>query len=88
MSTHKIYPLKDVISPDVLKAAGLTSARDLRAVATGDVRPPKKGEWYLSGAIVEAYQAHHDFKDAYHIARLVEIKTTIEIKQWLDEKKT
>jgi hypothetical protein len=42
-----------------------------KAVATGEMRPPKAGEWYLSGAIVEAYRARADLSTAYHIARLV-----------------
>jgi hypothetical protein len=32
-----------------------------------DFRAPKKGEWYLSGAIVEAYQAPNDLTDEYQI---------------------
>lgn len=39
---------------------------------TGECRPPKKGEWYLSGAVVEAYKATADYKgESFHIARLV-----------------
>jgi len=30
-------------------------------------RAPKKGEWYLSGAIVEAYQAPNDLTTEYTI---------------------
>lgn len=30
--------------------------REMRAIKTGEFRKPKLGEWYLSGAIVEAYQ--------------------------------
>lgn len=33
-------------------------------VATGEVRPPKRGEWFLSGAIVEAYEAFGDHPDS------------------------
>lgn len=34
-------------------------------------RTPLKGEWYLSGAIVEAYQARNDFVvDKFHIAKV------------------
>lgn len=36
-------------------------------------RPPKKGEWYLSGAFVEAYQAPNDLSTAFHIAIPVEL---------------
>jgi hypothetical protein len=44
-----------------------------RAVATGEFRPPLKGEWYLSGAIVEAYMAPADQSErmVFRIARLV-----------------
>ena len=36
-------------------------------VRTGEKRPPRKGEWYLSGAIPQAYQAPNDLNSAYHI---------------------
>ena len=43
------------------------------ARATGEVRPPKKGEWYLSGAVVEAYRARNDMTGgAFQIAARVE----------------
>jgi hypothetical protein len=45
----------------------------VRAVATGERRPPRRDEWYLSGAIVEAYQAPHDLCEPYLIARLVRV---------------
>lgn len=34
----------------------------------GEKRAPKKGEFYLSGAIVEAYRAPNDLTTEYHIA--------------------
>lgn len=40
-----------------------------------DFRVPKKGEWYLSGAIPEAYQAKGDLSSPYHVVRLVRIET-------------
>jgi hypothetical protein len=36
---------------------------------TGELRPPKKGEWYLSGAIPGAYLAKADLSTPYHIMR-------------------
>lgn len=30
------------------------SHKTFRAIATGEFREPEKGEWYLSGAIIEA----------------------------------
>jgi hypothetical protein len=45
----------------------------LRAEATGEFRVPGKGEWYLSGAIPEAYKAGHKHRmtTKFNIARLV-----------------
>lgn len=37
-------------------------------------RCPKAGEWYLSGAIIYAYRAHHDLTTAYHIAEIVRVR--------------
>lgn len=39
-----------------------------RAVYAGYKAKPKKGQWYLSGAIVEAYQAPEDLTTEYPIA--------------------
>lgn len=35
---------------------------------TGEKRPPKAGEWYLSGSIIAPYQSLGDMPYAYHIA--------------------
>lgn len=37
--------------------------RKVKAVWTGEKRPVKAGEWYLSGAIPEAYQAFGNIAD-------------------------
>ena len=42
-----------------------------RAMPTGEFRKPKKGEWYLSGAIVEVYQAPNNLTIEFYIAKLV-----------------
>jgi hypothetical protein len=49
----------------------------IAAKRTGEHRPPKAGEWYLSGAEIAAYYAPNDFGDAspYHIAELVIVET-------------
>ena len=39
------------------------------AVATGEHRPPKAGELYISGALPMAYRAPNDFGTSYNIAR-------------------
>jgi hypothetical protein len=41
-----------------------------RIRATGEYRYPRRGEWFLSGAIVEAYRAHSDLSVQYAIAEL------------------
>ena len=48
--------------------------KNYRAISTGTIRPPKKGEYYLSGAIPEAYRAPNDLTVSHHIARIVRIK--------------
>ena len=49
----------------------------IRGKTTGEFRKPKKGEWYLSGAIPEAYCAPGDLSCEYNILRLVVIEKTI-----------
>ena len=52
------------------------SVREIVAIPTGIVRSPKKGEWYLSGAIVEAYYCYSDYATAeFPIAKLGRKKT-------------
>lgn len=65
----KVHPLGRYTIADSLNAAerkeGFTYA-----VYTGEKRPPRRGEWYLSGAIVGAYRAHSDLSTEFHIATL------------------
>jgi len=73
----RTYPLGDAPTAD---ETGKASFRDrysgkFRAVATGEKRPPSKGEWYLSGAIVTAYRAPNNLSTPFHIARLVRVET-------------
>lgn len=51
--------------------------QNVRAVPTGEFRCPRKGEWYLSGAIVCAYRAGGNFTSKYHIARLVAVRRVV-----------
>lgn len=49
---------------------------EFRIQCTGEFRRPNAGEWYLSGAIIEGYQAGSDyFESAYYIGRVVRVKT-------------
>lgn len=41
---------------------------DKRYSATGEFRPPRKGEYYLSGAIITAYKAVNDLTQSHWIA--------------------
>jgi hypothetical protein len=65
---RKLYRLADYVP-------GYPLATDLRAQETGEKRPPQKGEWYLSGAVVEAYRAKNNLSQAYYIVRIVRVKT-------------
>lgn len=62
----EVFPIADgeVLPPGNTRA-------NTRARATGEFRRPRKGEWYLSGAILEAYRAPSDLSAEFHIARLV-----------------
>ena len=62
---HGLYPLGDYVP-------GL--GHGFRAEPTGEHRPPRTGEWYLSGAITAAYRALGDLSTAYHIARIVRVE--------------
>lgn len=48
---------------------------------TGERRPPRAGEWFLSGAIITAYQAKNDLNTSYHIAKLVKIRKVETIEE-------
>ncbi len=79
------YKLGDLATVRELKALGFgplprtvrmwgESSRDgryVRAEYTGEKRPPRAGEWYLSGAIPTAYRAPSDLSSTYMILRLV-----------------
>jgi hypothetical protein len=51
-----------------------------KARHTGKFRAPRRGEYYLSGAIPEAYRAPNDLTSAYWIMKLVRVEVkTIEV---------
>ena len=69
MNTPRFYSLARYSSglPEPL------SAKDIKAqfILTGEQRAPKRGEYFLSGAIPEAYLALADMEQEYYIlARL------------------
>jgi hypothetical protein len=59
-SGSRLYPIAEA---DRTYAGSATKVR-----ATRETRPPKKGEWFLSGAEVEGYFAHNDLATPYTIA--------------------
>lgn len=79
----KLYQLEDWPPIDERKALGESEitgripVNEIRAIKTGEMRCPKKGEWFLSGAIPEAYQATNDLTQEYRIAKLVRIKRVV-----------
>lgn len=64
----KYYPLAE---GEAKHARGATVERIPRVQLTGEIRPPRKGEWYLSGAIPEGYMAVNDLETSYSICTLV-----------------
>ena len=73
----RTFPLGDTPTADETGGAAFRERYKgtFRAVSTGEKRPPRKGEWYLSGAIVTAYRAPNDLSTTFHIARLVRVET-------------
>lgn len=55
----------------------MTFKRNFRAYFTGETRCPKKGEWFLSGAIIEAYKAPNNLTTPYKIAKLLLTETKV-----------
>lgn len=54
-----------------------------RATHAGEFRAPLKGEYYLSGAIPEAYKAPNDLADPFWIMNIFEV--TVETIQVVKE---
>lgn len=46
-----------------------SSPRRLREYAIEGMRPPRRGEYYLSGAVVAAHMAPNDLSSAYIVVR-------------------
>jgi len=74
----KLHRLADRPTPAECTSLGVKNGHGhgLRGALTGEFRIPKKGEWYLSGAIPEAYRAPTDeMRTPYYILRLVRVET-------------
>ncbi len=66
----KYIPLADEPSPEELAALNVEDRIGVRAVATGEHRPPRQGEWFLSGSYIKPFRAESDLPTAYNIAKL------------------
>jgi hypothetical protein len=62
------YPIADEYRTCVNPGMGV------RAMWTGEKRKPRKGEWYLTGAIITAYLSPADLDYPAYIAKLVRTK--------------
>ena len=85
------YLLADMPNRDELLALGIdqnarvirsivhpkTEGVSIKAILTNQFREPMKGEWYLSGAIPEAYRAINDLSTKYRILKLVLVRQTV-----------
>lgn len=97
MIKKAFYPLADGLSQQDVARLGITrkeikgcpmpsmgmSYRNIKAVPTGDMRKPNPGEWFLSGAVVEAYRhgGKETLSTAYYIAKLVLTVTTVAVSE-------
>jgi len=84
MKTSEFYPISDRPTVQEMKQLGLDTSfnsryghRNVYAEYIGEKREPKKGEWYLSGAIATAYRAPNNLSTIFHIARLIRVKKQI-----------
>lgn len=75
----KIYPVSISELRHLNRIRGNTPLQRLGAIKTGEKRPPLQGEWYLSGAIVEAYYAPNDLITPFLIAKIVETQQSTEV---------
>jgi hypothetical protein len=75
----RIYPIAACFQHRVVARA--TGTGEPRAIWTGERRPPRKGEWYLSGAVIGAYRAPGHLRTAYDIAEIVRVRvvSTVEV---------
>jgi hypothetical protein len=87
----KFYEVCDIIPLEDLERLGIADlpsnmlfrpGRDglhVMAALTGEFRAPRKGEWYLSGAVPVAYRSPSDLSHTYRIMELVVVdtKTTV-----------
>ena len=77
MKKPKLYRLIDYHPERKWATSGIVHG-NVMAVNSREFRCPKKGEWYLSGAIPGAYKAPNDLSQEYWIATLVKVSVITE----------
>ena len=88
----ELYPLADWPTDKEAQWLGFACShhtrgptRRLMGRKTGEFRPPKRGEWFLSGAIPEGYRAFADMDGSYYLLKLVAVKVTVTHEQEEDQ---
>ena len=81
MKKPKLYKLLDYHPERKWGSNGIVNG-NVMAIGSKQFRCPKKGEWYLSGAIPGAYKAPNDLNTKYWIATLVKITEVTEIIEY------
>lgn len=78
-ASKKLYPVANGLSV-------IPPRNDIMAEGTGEYRCPMKGEYYLSGAIVEAWKAPNDLTSPYWIAKRVRVERVevVSVYEYLD----
>jgi len=92
----RCYPLNDRPTFEDIQALGINGDFNINkaiacpftpgeigivCVKAGEFRPPLAGEWFLSGAIIEAYRTRNNFTTPKQIARLVVVKTEMSVTE-------
>lgn len=81
LAPNGIYRVADRVPENELAEIATDRGR-VAARWTLETRAPKRGEWFLSGATVEAYRAGADLDSVYPIARLVRAKVTQRVVEY------
>ena len=77
MKKPKLYPLGDYHPERKIPIGGRIHG-SVMAINSKQFRCPKKGEWFLSGAVPMAYKAPNDLNQEYYIATIVKVTEIIE----------
>ena len=75
MSSESIGPMPSLDMHGQVRIKG----RNINVMAkySGEKRPPREGEWFLSGSTIAAYRAPNDLSMTYLIATLVLVEKIV-----------